>query len=462
LLISQTWSLAMSPIFRALAATVTATAAASASAQDLFQVQVTPDDPSVMGVTAGSSSLLDLTESLLDTTGAFAPLAGEDFGASLRYAGVDDAIRFRLENNGTRAELTFPTLGETYIFDATDGDVEDQIEDFFKTDGGKTIAAFLKDMNRRSVVAVTDGNPLATTARNARYKFDRFGLHYDMTLREKRIARGEPAMGLWRQPEQTGGAGGAGEGQSETPGPAPQSGRSSQGWIVSGSEDGMRVRLDGRVAMLDTDAGDGSSATLAASGEMRFNRHVGVALSLPLSYHEVEGADVINAGLHLDVPIAFIVPQEPDGLTWQLTPGALVAGSASIDMVAGGTFWGLGATNLLAYEYRGWSFSFATQFTHYESIELSVDDYDFDPDLSQDVLINGGRVTAPIGDNAYAYAGLAYTKFLEDAAVEDYYTPMIGVGYRTGGGFDFRLGYEGDFGDGYEAHGVRVGLAMPF
>src|SRR5690606_34158627 len=102
------------------------------------------------------------------------------------------------------------------------------------------------------------------------------------------------------------------------------------------------------------------------------------------------------------------------------------------------------------------------QFTHYESIELSVDDYDFDPDLSQDVLINGARITAPIGDNAYAYGGLAYTRFLEDAAVEDYFTPMLGVGYRAGNGFDFRLGYEGDFGDGYTAHGARVGLAIPF
>jgi hypothetical protein len=441
----------------ALAAALAAAAATSAGAQELFQVEVTPDDPSVMGVTAGGSSLLDLTESLLDTAGVFAPLAGEDFGASLRYAGVDDAIRFRLESDGTRAELTFPSLGQTFVFDEADGDVEDQIEDFFKTDGSKTIAAFLKEMNRRSLVAVTDGNPLATTARNARYKFDRFGLHYDMTRREKRVARAEPAMGLWRQP-----ADGAGGGQPEAPGPAPSTTRSSQGWIVSGSEDGLRARLDGRVSAVSTDAGDATSATLAASGELRFNRHFGLALSMPISYHEVEGADVINAGLHLDAPIAFVVPQNPDGFTWQLTPGALVAGAASIDMVAGGTFWGLGATNLLAYEYRGWNFSFATQFTHFESIELSVDDYDFDPDLSQDVLINGGRVTAPIGDNGYAYGGLAYTRFLEDAAVEDYFTPMAGVGYRAGNGFDFRIGYEGDFGDGYESHALRVGLALPF
>lgn len=441
----------------ALAAATLATAAsAPALAQDLFEVVVTPDDPTVMGITAGDSSLLDLTESLIDTSGAFASLAGEDFGASLRYAGVDDAIQFRLENNGTRAELTFPTLGETFVFDEADGDVETQIEDFFKTDGGKTIAAFLKDMNRRSVVAVTDGNPLSTTARNAHYKFNRFGAHYDMTRREKRIARGEngapPAMGLWRQPE----------GAGEAPGPAPSASRSSQGWIVSGSESGLRARIDGHIGIIDTDAGDGTTATLAASGELRFNRHLGVALSMPISYHEVEGADVINAGVHLDVPIAFIVPQNPNGFTWQLTPGALVAGAASIDMVAGGTFWGLGATNLLSYEHNGWNFSFATQFTHYESIELSVDEYDFDPDLSQDVLINGGRVTAPIGDNAYAYGGLAYTRFLEDAAVEDYFTPAIGVGYRSGNGFDFRLGYEGDFGDGYTSHGARVGLAIPF
>jgi hypothetical protein len=170
---------------------------------------------------------------------------------------------------------------------------------------------------------------------------------------------------------------------------------------------------------------------------------VGVALSLPISYHEVEGADVINAGLHLDVPIAIILPEGPDGFTWQLTPGALAAGAASIDMVAGGTLWGVGATSLLAYDYRGWSFAFATQYTHFESVELTVDEYEFDPDLSQDVLINGAKVTAPLGERGYAYGGVAHTMFLDEAAVDEYLTPMVGLGYRSGGGFDLRIGYCG-------------------
>ncbi|MFG0283290.1 MAG: hypothetical protein ACF8R7_02615 [Phycisphaerales bacterium JB039] len=436
--------------------------AAPCLAQDLFRIDVTPDDPGVLGVSAGDSSLPDLVESLLDTTGAFEPLTNQDFDATLRYAGVDDAIRFRLENNETRATLEFPSLGQTFVFDEADGDIQDQIEEFFKKDGAETLADFLKDMNRRSLVAVTDGNPLATTARSAWYKFGRFGIHSDMTLREKRAAAqpgAEAAMGVWRTNAQPA--------DSDQPEPAPPEapgpGAAGPGWFIPGSQTGLRARLDGRIGAISTDSGDATSASLAASGEWRFSRNVGLALSLPMSYHDVDGADVINAGLHLDIPIAIIVPTDsPDGFTWQITPGGLLAGSASIDMVAGGTFWGVGATNLFAYEHRGWTFSFATQFTHFDSIELTVDDYEFDPDLTQDVLINGAKVTAPLGDSAYAYGGLAYTDFLEEAAVDNYLTPMAGLGYRTPGGLDLRLGYEGDFGDGYEAHMLRVGLALPF
>jgi len=460
----------------------------AARADDLFRVAVDPTDPAVMPLVVGGSSVPDLVEDLLDTQGDFARFDGIDFAASLRYAGVDDALNFTLSGDGNTATLQFlGREGDPLVFtsDAT-GDVEDKVVDFLESEGSETVADFLREINQRSLVAVTDGNPQATTAQMAAYKYNRFGKHQDLTRLERRIMQGEvisPASpGAFRvrgqdgqaQEEQMQSVGGvtgfnqdgAGEQGVQTgdrmEGEVAPVGAAGMQWFAPGSDRGLRVRFDAQAGIADADGLESTFVNLSGSFEYRVNRYWGVAASFPISYYDVEGADVFTAAAHLDVPIRLIQQDDGKGFTFQIAPGALIAGSGSYEMVSGGLFWGVGATALASYEVSDWLLSAAATYTHFDSISLELSEFEFDPALTQDFVRIGGKATYFIGDNAYVFGGASYSDFLDDAAVDNYWSPTAGVGVRIGGGFNLRLAYEGDFGDDYEAHKAQLGLQLPF
>ncbi|MEQ8845684.1 MAG: hypothetical protein RIB58_12600 [Phycisphaerales bacterium] len=472
-----------------LAAAGAAMPVTQALGDDLFRVAVNPTDPMVQPLIVGGSSVPDLVEDLLDTQGDFSRFDGVDFGASLRYAGVDDAIRFTLSGDGNTATLQFlGREGDPLVFTSdASGDVEDQIVDFLEKDGADTVADFLREINQRSLVAVTDGNPQATTAQMAAYKYNRFGKHQDLTRLERRIMSGDvvqPSPGAFRvrgfgqeqgrqddQMQAVGDATGfnqesaAGQdGQLDTrmEGEGAPVGAASVQFFDPGSDRGLRVRFDAQAGIADADGLESTFVNLSGSFEYRLNRFVGVAASFPISYYDVEGADVFTFGAHLDVPIRLVQQDDGKGFTFQIAPGALIAGSGSYEMVSGGLFWGVGGTALASYEIQDWLFSGAVSYTHFDSISLELDEFEFDPALTQDYVRVGGKATYFVGDNAYLFGGASYSDFLDDAAVDNYWSPTAGVGIRTGGGFNFRLAYEGDFGDDYEAHKIQLGVQLPF
>ncbi|MFI4882746.1 MAG: hypothetical protein ACIAQU_09195 [Phycisphaerales bacterium JB064] len=458
----------------------------AAHGDDLFRVAVNPMDPGVQPLLVGGSSVPDLVEDLLDTQGDFARFDGIDFDASLRYAGVDDAITFSLSADGNTATLQF--LGRddaplVFTADAT-GDVEDQIVDFLEKEGSATVADFLKEINKRSLVAVTDGNPQATTAQMASYKYNRFGKHQDLTRLERQIMRGEvvqpaspsPSAFRVRGQEQDAGMQSVGDttGFNQDGGEqGVQAGNRLQGenapvgsasvqWFEPGSDKGLRIRFDAQAGIADADGLESTFVNLAGSFEYRVNRYWGVAASFPVSYYDVEGADVFTAGAHLDIPIRLIQRDDGKGFTFQIAPGAMIAGSGSYEMVSGGLFWGVGGTALASYEMKDWLFSAAASYTHFDSISLELSEFEFDPALTQDYVRVGGKASYFVGDNAYIFGGASYSDFLDDASVDNYWSPTAGIGVRTRGGFNVRLAYEGDFGDDYEAHKVQLGVQLPF
>src|SRR5512133_2147875 len=120
------------------AAPVVALAAALAAAS--FACGAEP-----FALTASGSSLPDLVSNLITTKSEFASFDGAAFRASLDYAGVRNAIRFQQNASGA-------------------SDVRDKIRDFLLKDGTTQYARLLRTVNERSLLGVTDGNPLAATA----------------------------------------------------------------------------------------------------------------------------------------------------------------------------------------------------------------------------------------------------------------------------------------------------------
>ncbi len=429
---------------RSLFATIAALSLAhAASAQDLFQYSLTPTGGGGPAPLTGSgSSLWELTEQVIETRGDFTGFSGIAFDSSLRYAGVNDALRLNINAAGDSATLEFSALGSNArVFTFSGANISNQIEDFLKEGADGELGRFMREMAKRSLVFIVDGNPSATTARASRYRYNRFGLMDDLRPRHNPVRRGGTID-----------SGGDSEAYS------------SQSVSVTDSVDTGRARLrfDVSAGTIDTDVGDGTDFRFAVSNEFRIGERVALVFGVPFSYHKIESSEVYNLAAHLDLPITFIRRTEMDGWTWKVTPGLIAAGSGSTDFIAGGLMRGVGVTNLIGYDYGPWSFSFISQFDTYESVELKYDSYEFDPDISQDILTNGVRVAYALDESWYLYGGLSYTDFLEDAAVDNYWSPAAGARFRTGHGWDVNIGYEGDTGDGYDAHRLTGGVQWTF
>lgn len=439
----------------ALAASVIAAAGTHLHAGDLFIFSLTETGNPDNTLTVGGNTIPDLASDLADQAGRFESFDGLPFSAAINYAGIEDAIRINFDPSGGatggRLLIIENLLGtdETFTFDEADGDLGDKLEDFFVKDNPRTIADFLKAASQQSLVAVTDGNPLATTARSADYKFRRHGLYstFSMTPWHLRSAYGAVPRPADDQDETN-------AGNTDPTGGLRDSTLRSR-W---------RSRIDFQAHTVDAGGFSGSSFSLDTSLEARLTNNISIVFGFPISYHEIEGADVVNLGTHLDIPLRIITPHDEEdfGFTWAITPGGSVDLVGSFDYAAGGMLYSVGVNNRFTYDMPKWSFTLSQQITAHEGTRLSYSGYSFDPGVSQQILKLGAQTTYQFADNFFAYGAFTYSDFLQDAAVDNYVTPAGGLGLRFRNGAHLAAGYEGDFASDFERHGLRVFVHLPF
>ncbi|MFA9476796.1 hypothetical protein ACERK3_00685 [Phycisphaerales bacterium AB-hyl4] len=407
---------------------------ASAEGRSLFEVFAASDDGTIQAEGEGSS-LADLVEDLIRSRGDFTALTAQDFNASLNYGGVEDALTFEVFQDGNewvvilRSELT--GLDEEFR-GFSRAAAEDELEDWLKKDGASAYARFQAEIQKRSLVGVLDGNPNATTALLAQQTFRRFGM-----------ARPMPS------------------------------------WFTRGQgldEDGMDPNPEGgwwfRVVGLGNFASAGDFSVdgggVAFDTGTWLTENLGLSLGSMLMFMDVSGAAVVHGGTEFGVPVRVMNRRALNDagsltLTWQVTPVFNVAGAGSADMVAGGLIWGVGGSNQLVLGVGDLDITLGTQLTHYEGIRLRAGDYEFKPDLNQQVLMNGVVVTYPIAEAFFVDGGVSYTRYLSSAAVRDWISPTVGLGMRLGNRGILNANYTGSFGENsYRNHQVMVGLNMPF
>ena len=362
---------------------------------------------------ASGNNLVDLVGNLIDSQDEFAPLSNRSIDGTLRYGALNDAVLFTRNSAGTSATITIPSTGYTKTFNADNEDeLSDQIEDFFKNDGADAYADFLNEINRLTAIGVTDGNPLATTAILADLGFYRFGFI--------------------------------------TPADAENPLRINGGWDIS---------LSGGVA--ETDDADGYFAALGLAKSWRIGDRVAIAWANNFRYRDVEGAAIYQMGSTIGLPIA-IINANGNGLAWHVTPAFVGGFGGSWDLAAGGFLAGGQLTSRLAYHNNGWTIALANQIGFFEGVPIEIDDFRFETNTSQQIAKNGVQLIRDLGDGAYIDVGLAYTSFLDDAFVDDYWSPSAGLGLRFGDSAGLRIGYKGDFADEYTAHGGNVLLYLGY
>lgn len=383
------------------AALVPVVAATTAAARDLFGVTVT--SPTAGDITATGSSLFNLATDIFDRQGEFSRFEGQNFTATLDYGDIPSAIIVDGDANGESVRVRIPSIN----FDRTFTD-SDEAEDFLRKNGADVVADFIRVVNEQSVVGVTDGNPAALTALFANDAFRLFG--------------------EFRNPFIT---------------------------YAQGGEAG-RLYLSG--SSLQTNAGDGHLIEASLSSSFKFSDRVGLTFSSPFGYRDIEGSETFYVGTQIGLPIRLTAEMSDDHpWFWQVTPYGLLAGGGSQDQLSGGLVFGGGVVNLVGVRIGDFTVHTAQQAVGYGGTPIEVGGYRFETDLSQTLVrANIGATYGGLGESAYVTGGIAYTQFLDNAAVDNYVSPFAGLGLKLGKGSLVRVGYRGDIGDGFDAHAAEI------
>jgi hypothetical protein len=385
----------------------------AAFGQQVFSLSATPTGGTPIVV--NGSNLLDLAQNVIDAKSEFASLSGQPFTAGLTWGGVKNAMVFTSNASGSVVTFSLPQTGYTQTFTADNrDDVETQIKDFIKKGGPDVFAAFLHKIDDSTPLGVVSGNPQAVTEVYAMAAFDRYGM--------------------------------------------------SPNFATAGKSNGnsFQVGADLSAGRASTSEGHESYYMADIYSGIRFTNNVAFQLALPIEYRDNDSAATYMAGLQAGLPITIIPDGNSDGLFWQVTPWATVAGGFSPDLAAGGLVDGGGGTSSLNLRTGGFVWTLADQYSRQSGLPIHVQDYHYDTSANQALVSNGLKVTYNFSSAFFVDGGAAYTDVLDSARVKDYLTMTAGLGFHLGAHSGISVNYDGDYGHTYKDYGGDVDLWWSF
>ncbi len=383
-------------------------------AVDLFGVDVTYSGGTI---SQSASSLPDLVEALVANEDAFTPLIGNDFAGSLTYYGIPGAVSVEVQGE-TQLTITSPLTGLDRTFTGTSrSNLEDQLTDWLLKEGDTEVARLIKEAATRSAAAITDGNPSSATARMAERAFGTFGLY-----QPPRVADGGP--------------------------------RGNHGAIW----------FHTRQSKADTPVGavDGADYELHLPWWLNLSERVSLVGSSSGQYMDMEGSEVYGGGLDLGLGIRPVIRGPQDTFGWQITPFAGLHAVGTYDGAAGGLLDQFGVTNRLEFQLaHDILLVVANQYSFFDSVKLEIEDVEIDPQLEQQVLKNGVMVDVPLSavKSIYINGFLTDTRFLDDAAIDNYQTLGGGLSLRRER-MSLNAYVSRDFAGDYRSWNVGVGLVF--
>ncbi len=232
----------------------------------------------------------------------------------------------------------------------------------------------------------------------------------------------------------------------------------------------MGVGIVADVGTFDANGFKGQAYSLPLYARFKLTERVGLNIDIPLSYVQVESADIFGFGMGIGVPIKVIPRTKESPWSWQLAPFGGANASASKDFLAGGLVANGGLNSLVAYDFGKVTLSMGNHFSLHEGVPLTVDGYTFDPGVSQQILKNGLKLDIPFKRRWIVDFYAVHTKFLNDAALDQYYTVGGELGYRMLGkpgagkkknGY-IKFGVYADIGKDYTSAHAQFGTGWKF
>ena len=353
--------------------------------------------------------------------------------AVLDFRGL--AMNFSFPGAGTELVFEVPSLDIRVEFNGATRDASvDQLEDFLKSKGGDILNRLQAASIALSPVDPIAGNPGSMMGTMVSGQFEA-GFSSQVT----NIARAAP------------------------PAPAPSDGEPDTAAAVEADAPDNLIHLSPRLGRYTAGGRVSNVWTLPVGYSFRL-REGGKGLrkidvSLPLTYADIEGgksgAASINAGLTY-------------GLTerWSLSPAVGVGLAGSVDLGAAGGIGSASLTSAWTIPFDKYSLNVGNMVGYYETLDIKVGKYSFDPGVSNTVLRNGLMLSVPgtmrgrkvatefwITDTRF-YGSDLYSEYndefgisfgsakTEERSIESYL--RAGVSWMTGDkvkGWRFNLGY---------------------
>lgn len=413
-----------------LAGLIATAVALNLQADDLFVFELsTTDGGAVQSSQIGGDDLPDLFDRLIGSDGAFSVFNSRNFEGSLRYGGVSGALRYHVERgfnaqNPEEIRLTLTSdltaLNRTFV--GTEKSVQDQVEDFLIEDGANDYAELHREIAKQSEVAVTDGNPNSATGQLGYQTFRQFAMTAGLTFEERNRPRAY--------------------------------------------EDSFHVGMVPDVGYIDAGKFNGYSLSLPIDIRMKISDRVGLAFNIPLNYTEIESASVFHGGFGLGIPIKVVEPSDGHPWSWTLTPFGGGIASLSEDFAAGGLLLQGGGASLFSYHFNQFTLSIGNQINLFDGQEIAG----YDSEVDQQLTKHGLQLSLPFRQRWLADLYGIYSSYLEDAAVDDFWTFGADLVYRMLGEQEASAMQRGyiyggvyvDVGDDYLSPHARLGTGWKF
>jgi hypothetical protein len=361
-------------------------------------------------VTASGSDLTSLLQDAVKQRKQFAALAGRDVTASLSYGRVVGAVTLSRNAAGTSVTLGFPKIGiSKTITGAGAPRVSELLGNYLHRQAEGLLSKFNKRQAGFSKWLVVDGNPSAATAFQADDAFYRWGIPRN------------------RQTE-----GGT--------------------WIAAEAE---AIHAEGK---------NGGLAAATIGCDFPINERMAISLDLGGNYREVAGTRSYNIvsttwGLPMKVYKAPLL----EGFDWTLTPYVFGNAAFSKQLLDGGGVYGVGGVSSLAYHTGNFTFILGNQISYNAGLNIDINSVRYgNTKLSTSILKNGLQVEWSPNEQFFADGGIAYTNFLQDAAVKNYWSPSMGIGWQFTPSATIRAGLFGNYANGYTATGCEVSFSYTF
>jgi hypothetical protein len=370
--------------------------APAAYAVDLFGASVVIPGHSF---TATSSNVVNLISDMTHGTGQFAPVSGNAYKAGITYFGVPAAMQFTSNAAGTKITISSKITGLHQTFTGSSrSNVANQVVSWIKGNGASDIFAVSRKVDQISAAGVTDGNPYSTTALMATGAWNMYAFDY------------VPASAEYA-------ATNAGSGS-----------KSGRWWM------GVSAYAEGGGFTYNTPAGGvaGTRADVVVPMQAVLSTRVSLVGNLQFDYLDASGTKVYGAGGTIGVPVKIFLPQSlTNSWQWRVTPFMGIDARGTQDGATGSVIYDFGLASQLNYYLNPqWVITMGNQISYANNVSLKIQGVTFDSHTNQWVLINGVRAGYTFWTNWTASAGVAWSQYLEAAAVSGWWDFTGQLNYR--------------------------------